>query len=165
MAKGKNNDLMPALAGIFCFFIVFLKCLAMLGGSTWKLNMLLMPALWLLLGLCLMVKGKKWLALAGMLPLTILMVQSVLGPLAMGSVQVFLSQLVCSILPAVSFVVLFLLLFLACVNTGYSLRREMWLVPILLTLPGCIWQHGSTLVWAQLGVVACITLWIRPAGK
>lgn len=165
MAKGKNYDLLPALAGIFCFFIVFLKCLGMLGGSSWNLNMLLMPALWLLLGLCLMVKGKKWLVLAGMLPLAVIMVQNVWAPLHLGSVQVFLSQLVCGILPAISFVVLFLLLFLAWVNTGYSLRREMWMLPILLTLPGCIWQYGSSEIWAQLGVVTCITLWVKPAGK
>ena len=34
-----------------------------------------------------------------------------------------------------------------------------------LVLPGCIWQHASTLPWAQFGMIACVTLWLKPAGK
>lgn len=165
MARGNNKDLLPTLAGIFCFFVVFLRCLGMLGSSRWQIAMLLMPSLWLLLGLCLMLKGKKWLVLVGMLPLVILMVQGVWSPLPMDSVKQFLNALVCLVLPVAGFVVLFILLFLACLQTAQKFRREIWLLPILLLLPSCVWQHGSTLVWAQLGVVACMSFWLKPAGK
>lgn len=165
MAKGKTNDLLPTLGGIFCFFVVFLKCLAMLGGNSWRIGMLLMPSLWLLLGLCLMTKRKNWLVVVGMLPLVILMVQSAWAPLPMSSVKLFLNALVCTVLPAAGFVVLFVQLFLSCLQIAHKFRREMWLLPILLTLPGCIWQHGSTLVWAQLGVVVCVAFWLKPVGK
>ena len=61
MAKGKNNDLLPTLAGIFCLFVVFLMCLGMLGSKSFSLWSLLMPSLWLLLGLCLRTNRKNWL--------------------------------------------------------------------------------------------------------
>ena len=165
MAKGKNNELLPTLSGIFCFFIVFLMCIGMLNGSTWRLSMLLMPSLWLLFGLCLMAKRKNWLVVAGMLPLVILMVQGAWVPLPMGSVQQFLDALVCSVLPVAGFVVLFLLLFLSCLNVAVKFCREIWLMPILLVLPGCVWQHSASMVWAQLAVVGCMAFWLKPAGK
>ena len=42
---GKNNDLLPTLAGIFCLFVVFLMCLGMLGGGSLRLQALLMPVM------------------------------------------------------------------------------------------------------------------------
>ena len=165
MAKGKNSDLLPTLSGIFCFFIVFLMCIGMLSGSSWHLSMLLMPSLWLLLGLCLMTKRKNWFIVAGMLPLVILMVQGAWAPLPMTSVKYFLDALVCTVMPVAGFVVLFVLLFLSCLNIAAKFRREMWLMPILLILPNCIWQHGSTMVWAQLAVAGCMSFWLKPGGK
>ena len=32
MAKGKSNDLLPTLGGVFSLFVVFLKCLGILGS-------------------------------------------------------------------------------------------------------------------------------------
>lgn len=165
MAKGKTNDLLPALGGIFCLFVVFLRCLGILGGSVWRLSMLLVPSLWLLLGLCLLTRKKNWLLVVGMLPLTILLVQGALGSVAMGNVQLFLNDLLCRILPAAGYFVLFLLAFLSCLNVGGKIRRELWFLPILFVLPGCIWQHANTLPWAQFGMVACVALWLKPAGK
>lgn len=165
MAKGKNNDLMPTLAGIFSFFVVFLRCLSMLSGSSWRIGMLLMPSLWLLFGLCLMTKRKNWLTVVGMLPLVILTVQGAWAPIPMNEVKVFLSAVVCRILPAAAMVVLFVLLLLSCLQVAGKFRREMWLLPVLLLLPSCVWQHGSTMVWAELGVVASMAFWLKPAGK
>ena len=165
MAKGKNNELLPTLAGIFCVFVVFLMCLGMLGSKSFSLWSLLMPSLWLLLGLCLMTKRKNWLTLVGMLPLVILMVQGAWSPLPMGSVKGFLQALLCNVLPVVAFLVLFIFLFLSCLHTGGKFRREMWLLPIVLMLPNCIWQYASTIPWAQFGVVTCMTYWLKPAGK
>lgn len=165
MAKGKNNDLLPTLAGIFSLFVVFLMCLGMLGGSSWSLWSLLMPSLWLLLGLCLMTKRKNWLTLVGMLPLVILIVQGAWSPLAMNSVKLFLQDLLCVVFPAAAFAVLFVFLFLSCLQTAGKFRREMWMLPILLMLPNCLWQHASTIPWAQFGVVACMTCWLKPTGK
>lgn len=165
MAKGKSNDLMPTLGGIFCLFVVFLMCLGMLGGSSWNLWMLLMPSLWLLLGLCLLTKRKNWLTVVGMLPLVILMIQGAWAPLPMHSVKMFLAALLCDVFPAAGFLVLFLFLFLSCLQTAGKFRREMWFLPILFALPSCIWQHASTIPWAQFGVVACVSIWLKPAGK
>ncbi len=165
MAKGKNNDLMPTLGGIFCLFVVFLQCMGMLSGSTWRIGMLLLPSLWLLFGLCLLTKKKNWLVAVGMLPLVILTVQNAWAALPMSEVKLFLSALLCRVFPAVGFVVLFVLLLLACLQTAGKLRREIWFLPLLFVLPNCIWQYGSTLVWAQFGMVACVTFWLKPAGK
>ena len=165
MAKGKNNDLLPTLAGIFCLFVVFLMCLGMLGSGSLRLQALLMPSLWLLLGLCLMTKRKNWLTLVGMLPLVILVVQGAWSVPNMNSVKLFLQDLLCNVFPAAAFVVLFVFLLLNCLQTGAKFRREMWLLPIALMLPKCIWQHSSTIPWAEFGVIACMTCWLKPSGK
>lgn len=165
MAKGKNNDLLPTLAGIFCLFVVFLMCLGMLGSGAFRLWSLLMPSLWLLLGLVLMTKRKNWLTLVGMLPLVILIVQGAWALPSMSSVKLFLQDLLCNIFPAAAFVVVFVFLLLSSFQTGGKFRREMWMLPILLMLPRCIWQHASTIPWAQFGVVACMTCWLKPSGK
>lgn len=165
MAKGKSNDLLPTLGGVFSLFVVFLKCLSILGGSAWRISMLLMPALWLVLGLCLLTRQKNWLVTAGMLPLVILMAQGAWRMPTMNSVSLFLNDLLCSILPAVGYVMLFVFMFLSCLHTASKFRRELWFLPILLVLPSCIWQHASTLPWAQFGMIACVSLWLKPAGK
>lgn len=165
MAKGKSNDILPVLGGVFSLFVVFLKCLGILGSSAWRINMLLVPALWLILGLCLLTRQKNWLVTAGMLPLVILVVQGAWSPPAMNSVSLFMNDLLCTILPAAGYAILFLILFLSCLHTANKFRRELWFLPILLVLPSCIWQHASTLPWAQFGMIACVSLWVKPSGK
>ena len=165
MAKTKNNDLFPVLAAVFCFFVVFLQCLGILGASAWRLSMLLMPALWLLLGLCLLARRKNWLLVAGFLPLVILKVQSAWAPLSMNSVYLFVNSLLCDVFPAASFALLLLFVFLTCLGVCGKFRRELWFLPILLFLPLCVWQHENTLPWAQLGMIASVSLWLKPAGK
>lgn len=165
MAKGKNSDLLPALGGVFCLFVVFLRCLGILGAATCQLCMLLMPALWLLLGLCLLTRRKNWLVAAGMLPLAIATVQSACTPLPMQSVYLFVNALLCDVFPAAAFALLFVFVFLSCLHTGARFRRELWFLPVLLMLPLCIWQYENTLPWAQLGMIACVSLWMKPAGK
>ena len=165
MAKGKNNDLLPTLGGVFCFFVVFLQCLGILGAAAWRLNMLLMPALWLLLGLCLLTRRANWLLVAGFLPLVILKVQGAWLPLSMDSVYLLVNALLCDVFPAAAFVILFLYVLLHCLHAAGKFRRELWFLPILLLLPLCIWQYGSTMPWAQLGVIASVSFWIKPAGK
>lgn len=163
MAKGKNNELMATLGGVFCFFVVFLRLVPLL--SAFSIPALLLPSLWLLLGLCLLTKKKSWLCLVAMLPLTILKVQSGCSSLPMDSVNAFLQALLCRVLPAIGMVVLWLLFFLCCIAKAGKLRRELWFLPILLVLPGCIWQSASTLPWAEFGMIACVTLWVKPVGK
>lgn len=165
MAKAKNNDLFPTLGAVFCLFVVFLQCLGILGASAWRLNMLLMPALWLLLGLCLLTRRKNWLVVAGLLPLVILKVQGAWAPLPMNSVYLFVNSLLCDVFPAASFVLLFIFAFLTCLGVCAKFRRELWFLPILLLLPLCVWQHESTLPWAQLGMISSVSLWLKPAGK
>lgn len=165
MAKGKNNDLLPSMGGVFCFFVVFLYCMSILGASKWRIGMLLMPALWLLFGLCLLTKQKNWLVTVGMLPLVILIIQGAWALPSMDSVQRFLNDVLCNLFPAAGFLFLFVLMFLTCIQVGAKFRRELWFLPILLVLPGCIWQHASTMPWAQFGVVASVALWLKPAGK
>ena len=165
MAKGKNNGLLPTLGGVFCLFVVFLQCLGILDTSGWRLNMLLMPALWLLLGLCLLTRRANLLLVVGFLPLVILKAQGAWHPLPMGSVYLFVNALLCEVFPAVAFVLLFLCLLLSCLHIGGKFRRELWFLPILLMLPLCIWQHENTLPWAQLGMIASVSLWLKPAGK
>lgn len=163
MAKGKNNDLMPTLAGVFSLFAAFLYCLSLL--QSFSLGGLLMPSLWLLLGLCLLTRKKNWLCVVGMLPLTILTAMGAWGTIPTGSVEVFLRAIFCTVLPAVGFVLLWILLLLACMQAGRKFRRSFWLFPILFMLPMCILQNQSALVWAQFGMVACTAFWIKPAGK
>lgn len=165
MAKGKSNDLLPTLGGVFSLFVVFLKCLGILGGSAWRISMLLMPALWLLLGLCLLTRQKNWLVTVGMLPLVIVVVQGAWVPPAINSVSLFLSDLLCNILPAAGYVILFVFMFLTSLRTAGKFRRELWFLPILLVLPSCIWQHASTMPWAEFGMIASVSLWLKPAGK
>lgn len=165
MAKGKSNDLLPTLGGVFCLFVVFLKCLGMLSGPSLRIGMLLMPALWLLLGLCLLTRRKNWLVTVGMLPLVILMIQGAWSPLPMNSVKLFLADLLCNVFPAAGFLMLFLFMLLACLHTGAKFRRELWFLPVLFVLPGCVWQYASTMPWAQFGMVVCVTFWLKPAGK
>lgn len=165
MAKGKSNDLLPTLGGVFSLFVVFLKCLGILGGSAWRISMLLMPALWLLLGLCLLTRQKNWLVTVGMLPLVIVVVQGAWVPPAINSVSLFLSDLLCNILPAAGYVILFVFMFLTSLHTAGKFRRELWFLPILLVLPSCIWQHASTMPWAEFGMIASVSLWLKPAGK
>jgi hypothetical protein len=132
---------------------------------TFRLSMLLMPSLWLVLGLCLLSRKKNWLMVVGMLPLTILLIQGAWYPIMTGNVQLFLNDMLCRILPVTGYVVLFLFTFLSCINVGGRLRRELWFIPILFVLPGCIWQHASTMPWAQFGMVASVSFWLKPAGK
>lgn len=165
MAKDKSGGLLPTLGGVFCFFVVFLRCMAMLGASSFHISMLILPSLWLLLGLCLMTKKKNWLTTVGMLPVVLLTVQSAWQALPMTSVEAFLNTLLCITLPAAGFVVLFVFMLLSCLHTGWKMRRELWFLPILLVLPGCVWQYAATLPWAQFGVVACVTFWVKPTGK
>lgn len=163
MAKGKNNELMATLAGVFCFFVVFLKLVPLL--ASFSFSGLLLPSLWLLLGLCLLMKKKNWLCVVAMLPLVILTAQGIFSGLPMDSVQAFLQALLCRVLPAVGMVILWLFFFLCCIAKAGKLRRELWFLPILLVLPGCIWQSASTLPWAEFGMIACVSLWLKPAGK
>lgn len=163
MAKGKNNDLMATLGGVFCFFVTFLWLMLLFPLS--GINALLIPSLWLLFGLCLMTKKKSWLCLAGMLPLVIVTAQGIFSGLPMDSVQAFLQALLCSVLPAVGMVILWMFFFLHCISKAGKMRRELWFLPILLVLPGCIWQSASTLPWAEFGMIACVSLWLKPAGK
>lgn len=165
MAKEKSDGLLPSLGGVFCLFVVFLQCLGILGASAWRIGMLLMPALWLLLGLCLLTKKKNWLVTVGMLPLVILMIQSAWAPLPMDSVKQFVEALLCNVFPAVGFLALFIFMFLTCLHTGGKFRRKLWFLPILFVLPGCVWQYASTMPWAQFGMVASVTFWLKPAGK
>lgn len=165
MAKGKNSGLLPTLGGIFCLFVVFLQCLGFLSASAWRLNMLLMPALWLLVGLCLLVGRNKWLLVVGYLPLVILKAQGVWRPVPMDSVSVFANAMLCEVFPAVAFVLLFVILLLSCLHICGRFRREVWFLPILLILPLCIWQYQNTLPWAQLGMITCVSLWLKPAGQ
>ena len=44
----------------------------------------------------------------------------------------------------------------------FSLGTPAHFLPILLMLPLCIWQHEATLPWAQLGTIACVSLWLKP---
>lgn len=163
MAKGTTKDMMPVVGGVFCFFVVFLRCLALL--SSFSFSGLLLPSLWLLFGLCLMTKRKNWLCVVGMLPLVIITAQGMFTALPMGSVEELLKVLLCKTFPAAGFALLFVLLFLACVGKGAKMRRQLWLVPLLLTLPGCIWQYAGALYWAEFGVIACVGYWLKPAGK
>lgn len=165
MAKGKNQELMPTLGSVFSLFVVFLQCLGILNAAVWRLNLLLMPALWLILGLCLLTRRKNWLLVAGLLPLTIVKTQSAWMPLPMNSVYLFVNVLLCELFPAVAFVVLLIFALMTCLRIGGKFRRELWFLPILLMLPLCIWQHEATLPWAQLGTIACVSLWLKPAGK
>lgn len=163
MAKGKNNDLMATLGGVFCFFVVFLKLVPLL--SAFSISGLLLPSLWLLLGLCLLMKKKNWLCVVGMLPLVIVTAQGIFSGLPMDSVQAFLQALLCNVLPAVGMVILWMFFFLHCISKAGKMRRELWFLPILLALPGCIWQSASTLPWAEFGMIACVSFWLKPAGK
>ena len=165
MAKSKSNGLMPTLAGVFCFFVVFLQCLGIMDAAAWRLNMLLTPALWLLLGLCLLARRQNWIVLLGMFPLTFLEARGAWAPLPTGSSYLFVNAVLCDVFPALALVVLFLCVLLTCLHIGGSFRRDVWLLPVLLMVPCCIWQHDSTLPWAQLGAVACMTLWYKPARK
>lgn len=163
MAKGKNNELMAVLGGAFCFFVVFLRLVPLL--SAFSLGGLLLPSLWLVLGLCLLMKKKNWLAVVGMLPLTILTVQSAVAPIPMDSVAAFSQALICRVFPAAGFLVLFVFMLLCCCHTAGKMRRELWFLPMVLVLPNCIWQYGATLPWAEFGMIACVTFWLKPAGK
>lgn len=165
MAKGRNNGLLPTLGAVFSFFVVFLQCLGILGSGGWRLSMLLMPALWLLFGLCLLTRRANWLLVVAFLPLVILKVQSAWLPLSLNSVYLFVNALLCDVFPAAAFAMLFLFLLLSCLHICGRFRREAWFMPILFLLPLCIWQHESTLPWAQLGVIASVSLWLKPAGK
>lgn len=165
MAKGKNKELLPTLGAVFCLFVVFLQCLSILGAATWRLNMLLMPALWLLLGLCLLTRRANWLLVVAFLPLVILKLQDAWLLLPLNSVYLLVNVLLCDVFPAVAFALLWIFLLLYCLRVCGKLRRELWFLPILLLLPLCVWQHASTLPWAQLGMIASVSLWLKPAGK
>lgn len=163
MAKERSNDLLPTLGGIFCLFVVFLRAMALL--SSFSVQGLLIPSLWLLLGLCLMTRKKNWLTLVGMLPLTIITVQGAIAPIPLDSVAAFSQALVCRVFPAMGFLAIFLLLLLGCFHGAYKVRRELWFLPVVLTLPNCIWQYAATLPWAEFGMIACVTFWLKPRGK
>lgn len=165
MAKQKNNGLLPTLSGVCCLFVVFLQCMGILDASVWRLNLLLMPALWLLLGLCLLTRRNNLLLVVGFLPLVILKVQGVWHPLPLGSVNLFVNALLCDVFPAAAFALLFLIVLLSCLHICGKFRREVWCLPILLMLPLCIWQYENTLPWVQLGMIAGVSLWLKPAGK
>lgn len=163
MAKGNSNDTMPVLGGVFCFFVVFLNLLGLL--SSFSIPALLMPALWLLLGLCLMTKKKSWLCVVGLLPLVILTIQSAWATIPTDSVEAFLNALLCRVFPAVGLTMLFVLMFLCAMGSATKFRRELWLVPIILALPECIWHYGSAVTWAEFGMVASVSYWIKPGGR
>lgn len=163
MAKQKNNDLMATLAAMFCFFVVFLQCVSLL--SAFSFGGLLLPSLWLIWGVFLLTKRKNWLCTIGFLPLMILSVRGAWAPLPTGSVEAFLQALLCSVLPAAGFAIMWLMLLLTGFQTATKLHRKLWLVPILLVLPGCVWQSANTLPWAQFGMIACTCVWLKPSGK
>lgn len=162
MVKTKNNDLMATLAAIFCFIIAFLKTVPLL--SAFQLTGLLMPCLWVLLGLCLLTKKKNWMSLIAMLPLVILSLGSVSWILSFSDLGAMLRSILCSMLPALSMALLWILFMLCCVGKSGG-RRKLWFIPILMMLPWCILEYGNTAAWAQLGVVAFLSIWLKPAGK
>lgn len=163
MAKKKDSGLLPILAGVFCFFVTFLKVIGLL--SSFSIYALLPPALWLLCGLLLMTKQKNWLTMIGFLPVVILVVQSGWGAIPFDSLQAFVGAMLCRVLPAVGFALLWVLFLLNCIPAAPKMRRNLWWLPIVLVLPGCIWQSASTLPWAQLGVVVCLSIWLKPGKK
>lgn len=163
MAKERNTGLLPMLGAIFCFFVVFMYCVTML--SSFSLGGLLMPALWLLLGFCLLTQKKSWLCVVGMLPLVILTVQSAWGPLALDSLKAFFNALLCGLMPALAFAFAWVYLLLACCGRCGKLRRGLWFLPMVLMLPACIISYTSILLWAKFGMIACVTFWLKPSGK
>ena len=165
MAKKKNMEALRTLGGIFCLFVVFLNCLSLLGSLPIRLSSLLLPSLWLLLGVCLMTTRKNWLIVVGLLPLTILMVQQAAFPLPLDDLTALVHALLGRLLPGIGYGVLLLLVLLPAAHTAVGLRRSIWWMPMLLVLPSCILQHTSALVWAQFGMIACVSLWFKPAGR
>lgn len=103
MAKKKNMEALPTLGGIFCLFVVFLNCLSLLGSLPIRLSSLLLPSLWLLLGVCLMTTRKNWLIVVGLLPLTILMVQQAAFPLPLDDLTALVHALLGRLLPGIGY--------------------------------------------------------------
>ncbi len=164
MAKARNRELLPMLAGIFSLFLTFQQICGFIGAK-WSWGMLLMPALWLLLGLCLLLQKEDWLTLVALLPVTLLIAQGAWTPLPLDSLKVLVMKLLNTVLPAVSYVVLFVLMLLHCMNKAAKFRRTLWYLPMILMLPGCVMSYSSAVVWAQFGMVTCISLWAKPARK
>lgn len=165
MAKKNNREMLPTLGGIFCLFVVFLRCLSLISSWPIRLNALLLPSLWLLLGVCLMTNRKNWLVVLGLLPLTILMLQQSLGPLPTGNVGGFVSALLERLFPGIGFAALLLLAVLTSARIALGFRRSIWWIPMFLMLPSCVIQYGSALSWAQFGMIACVSLWLKPSGR
>lgn len=146
-------------------FVVFLYCVQIIASGRLSLSALILPSVWLVLGLCLLSTRKTWLYVAAMLPLLLLTLQGAWKPLPLDDLKRLLQVLVCQTLPAVGLAVLWFILLLCAIHTGWKIRRKIWLLPILLVLPWCIWQYGNTMPWAQLGMVASMTLWLKPSGR
>lgn len=163
MAKKKGNDLLPIIAGVFCFFVVFLRLISVM--QSFQIQALLLPSLWLVWGLCLITKKKNWLCVVGMLPLAIVIVQGACAPISMASVEAFFQSLLCTVLPAVGFALLWVFFLLSCIPVAGKFRGKLWWLPILLVLPGCVWQSASALPWAEFGAIGCVSLWLKPSGK
>lgn len=163
MAKQKNNDLLATVAAVFCFFITFLHLLSLL--SAFRFSSLLLPSLWLLLGLCLLTQKKNWLCVVAMLPLTVLIMLGAFTPLPTDSVGEWIKAVICNVLQPLGLAVTWVLLLLACIGNTTKVRRKLWLFPILLALPACILQSGATLPWAQFGVIVCMSIWLKPSAK
>lgn len=165
MAKKRNRDILPTLGGIFALFVVFNQCIAMVMSLSIRLQALLLPSLWLVLGTCLMTSQKSWVTVLGLLPLSILMVSQSVSPLPMADAQAFVNALLSRTLPGVAFGILFVLALLNAARIAVGVRRSLWLVPVLLFLPACILQNNSALLWAQFGAILSVSLWLKPAGR
>ena len=165
MAKKNHNEILPTIGGVFSLFVVLLYCLNMLFPLNIRLGALLQPSLWLILGVCLMSTRKLWILVVGLLPLTIVVMQQSFGALPLTDVNLFVRSLICKWMPGIGFGALFILALLTATHVSVGFRRSIWWLPILLILPSCILQHGSTLPWAQFGAIASIALWLKPAGR
>lgn len=165
MAKRNNIEMLPTLGGIFALFVVFLNCLSIIGRWPIRLSALLLPSLWLVVGVCLMTTRKNWLVVLGLLPLTILMLQQSLGALPLSDVRAFVTALLGKLLPGVGFAVLLFFTVLTSARAAVGVRRSIWWIPMALVLPSCILQYSSAMLWAQFGMIACVSLWLKPSGR
>lgn len=165
MAKNRNRDILPTLGGIFAMFVVFNQCIGMVMSLSIRLQALLQPSLWLVLGACLLTSRKSWVTVLGLLPLSILMLSQSISPLPMTDAQAFVRTLLGCTLPGIGFGFLFLQALLTAARICVGIRRKMWIVPVLLFLPACILQNNSALLWAQFGAILSVSLWLKPAGR
>lgn len=165
MVKNRNRDILPTLGGIFALFVVFNQCISMVMSLSIRLQALLLPSLWLVLGACLLTSRQSWVTVLGLLPLSILMVSQSISPLPMTDAQAFVNAILSRTLPGIAFGLLLVLALLAAACIAVGIRRKMWIVPVLLFLPACILQNNSALLWAQFGTILSVSLWLKPAGR